>query len=142
MLPPHLHLQRTSTHRPHPQLPHSHDLADFKALDRQLDKKIHSKLPSPRNLPLVVWTKGNLSAHHYNTPRARPATISVQHPPSRNGTPNAVNSAFSLMRAAFVDEPRLEITARDKRPPRHTPVTPQRRNAPMHPRLSTIACCS
>ena len=71
-------------------------LADFKELDRQLEKKMHSKLPSPRNLPLVVWTKGNLSARHYNTPRARPAIMSaVQHPPSQNGTPNAVSSAFS-----------------------------------------------
>ena len=81
-----------------------------------------SKFPCPRNLTLVVRTKRNHSARHYNIPRARPATISVQYPPSRNGPPNAVNSAFSLMRAAFVDEPRLETKARDKRPPGHTPV--------------------
>ena len=85
-------------------------------------KKMLSKFPCPRNLTLVVRTKRNHSARHYNTPRARPATISVQYPPSRNGPPNAVNSAFSLMRAAFVDEPRLETKARDKRPPGHTPV--------------------
>jgi hypothetical protein len=72
-------------------------LADFKELDRRLEKKMHSKLPSPRNLPLVVWTKGNLSARHYNTPRIRPAIMSMpaQHPPGQNGTPNAVSSAFS-----------------------------------------------
>ncbi|KIJ93384.1 hypothetical protein K443DRAFT_684586 [Laccaria amethystina LaAM-08-1] len=29
--------------------------------------------PSPRNLPPLVWTKGNLSARRYNAPRARPA---------------------------------------------------------------------
>jgi hypothetical protein len=51
--------------------------------------------PSPCNLPIVVWTKRNLSAHHYNTPRARPAIIFAQHPLSQNGTPNTVSSAFS-----------------------------------------------
>lgn len=69
-------------------------LADFKELDRQLEKKMHSKLPSPRNLPLVAWTKGNLSARHYNTPRTSPAAIMpAQHSQSQQ---NAVaSSAFS-----------------------------------------------
>ena len=95
MLPSHLHLQRTSTYRPHPQLPHSHDLADFKELNRHLERKMHSKLPSPRNLLLVAWTKGSDSVRHYNTPRARPATMSAHLPLNQNGTPNAVSSALS-----------------------------------------------
>jgi len=111
-------------------VPHPHDLAarvnrvlvGFKELDRQLEKKMHSKLPSPRNLPLVVWMRGNLSARHYNTRRAPPAIMSAQHSPSQNGTPNAVSSAFSKFCERLLLMMHLETTARDKRFLRHTPV--------------------
>ena len=38
--------------------------ADFKELNRQLERKMYSKLSSPHNLLLVAWTKGSDSVRH------------------------------------------------------------------------------